>query len=180
VPIRALNAAAVEMGVADYSDLTSKEIGSGEDAFTIPQTLPDEQYNEAIDRFESTFGVTPSRQKLTVESDFINPEITTENSLEKFGELFLDDDPDRGDDPEFEVPRVSSNVCWQAYLKWCEINNIEAKNQQDIRGMIQNLDAEKSRVQVIVDTEKKSRAAFLGVHLHDDGWWLWRQTRDED
>jgi hypothetical protein len=180
VPIRALNAAAVEMGVADYSDLTSKEIGSGEDAFTIPRTLPDEQYNAAIDRFESTFGVTPGRQKLTVESEFINPDVTTENSLELFGELFLDDDPDRGDDPEFEVPRVSSNVCWQAYLKWCEINDIEAKNQQNIRDMIQSLDAEKSRVQVIVDGEKKSRAAFLGVHLHGDGWWLWRQSRNED
>jgi hypothetical protein len=176
VPIRALNAAAVEMGVADYSDLTSKEIGSGEDAFTIPQTLPDEQYNAAIDRFESAFGVTPSRQKLTVESEFINPEVTTENSLELFGELFLDDDPDRGDDPEFEVPRVSTNPCWTAYLKWCDINDVEPQSQQKKADMVNRLDAEKKKAKIVVRGEKKTRASYKGVHLTNRGWWLYRNA----
>ena len=180
VPNRALNEAAVQMGVAEYSDIGPKEIGYGDDAFIINNALPAEQYNAAIEQFESTFGVTSGRSKLPVEPDYITPDVTAENSLELFGELFLDDDPDRDDDPEFEVPRVSSNVCWQAYEKWCDINDIEPRSQQNIRGMIHDFDAEKSRVQVIVDGEKKSRAAFVGAHLRDDGWWLWWQTRDQD
>jgi hypothetical protein len=178
VPNRALNEAAVQMGVADYSDIGPREVGSGEDAFTISETLPADQYNEAIEAFEDHYDVDPGRSKITAESKFENSNVTQENSLELFGELFLDEDPDRGDNPRFDEPRVSSNVCWQAYEKWCEINEISPKNNQFIREMIQNMDARKNRGLVEIGDEEKNIAAFFGVHLTDDGWWLWRQTEE--
>jgi hypothetical protein len=182
VPIRALNEAAVDMGVADYSDIGPVEVGYGDDAFVINNALPAEQYNAAIDGFKSEFGVIPGRPKLTVESDFINPEITTENSLEKFGELFLDDDPEVGDDYPLDAPRVSTNPCWQAYLKWCDINDIEPKNRQQIGGLVSNIDGEKKRAKIIVDDDgtvsENSRSSFEGVVPTSGGWWLYKNQKD--
>lgn len=176
VPNRALNEAAVRMGVADYSDIGPREIGSGEDAFTISETLPADQYNAAIEGFEDHFGVSPGRSKVTTESAFENPDVTEENSLELFGELFLDDDPDRGDDPTFDEPRVSTNPCWTAYLEWCDINNVEPKSQQKKADMVNRVEGEKKKAKLLIDGEKATRACYKGVHLTDDGWWLYNNA----
>ena len=179
VPIRALNAAAVEMGVADYSDLTSKEIGSGEDAFTIPQTLPDEQYNAAIDRFESTFGVTPGRQKLTVESDFIDLEVTTENSAAKFGQRYLTSDPpEELCKYEDKPPRTPVATVWKAYQNWCELNGIDPHSEYT--------GGKKELVKSVDGIEKKKAKwnddkiqTYYGGKLNAGGWWLYSWTAND-
>jgi hypothetical protein len=112
---------------------------------------------------------------MVTEADVRVDDVDPATSLARFGEMFLDEDPDRGPDPDFSVPRVSSNVCWHAYQAWCNINDIEPQPQREIQRMVTNVDAEKKRAKIVIDGEKTTRACFMGVHLDDRGWWLYHR-----
>jgi hypothetical protein len=178
VPLRALNAAAIDMGIASPSDLISeKEIRTGDATIVLSDGLPDDLYNETLREFPDVYGVSPGKTPIVTEAEVRADPVDPETSLRRFGELFLDEQPDRGPDPDFSVPRVSSNVCWQAYQAWCSINDIEPRPQREIQQMVTNVDAEKKRAKIVIDGEKTTRACFTGVHLEDRGWWLYhRQT----
>jgi hypothetical protein len=174
VPNRALNEAAVRMGVADYSDIGPREIGSGDDAFTIPETLPADQYNAAIEGFEDHFGVSPGREKIMSESAFIDPDLTTENSAEQFGQRYLTSNPPESlckyDD---KPPRTPVGTIWKAYQNWCELNDIDPHSQYT--------GGKKAIIESVDGIEKKKAGwkgneiqTYYGGKLNERGWWLYK------
>jgi hypothetical protein len=176
VPNRGLNAAAIEMGIAEPSDLIrNKQVDLGNDSFTLPRGLPGELYNETVERFKDYYGVESGRTPVTTEAEFEHPDVTEENSLELFGELYLNDDPDP-ENCDYDTPRVSTTPCWEAYEKWCEINNIEPASQKEKRKKLTRIDAEgkgKRRVKYTDDSGEQQTTltnVFIGVKLTSDGW----------
>jgi hypothetical protein len=176
VPLRALNAAAIDMGIASPSELVSeKEVRTGDASIVLSDGLPDDLYNETLREFPDVYGVSPGKTPMVTEADVRVGDLDPETSLTRFGEMFLEEHPERGPDPDFSVPRVSSNVCWNAYQAWCSINDIEPQPQREIQRMVTNVDAEKKRAKIVIDGEKTTRACFTGVHLDDRGWWLYHR-----
>lgn len=178
VPNRGLNAAAIEMGIAEPSDLIrNKQVDLGDDSFTLPRGLPGELYNETVEQFKEYYGEDSGRSPITTEADFEHPDVTEENSLEVFGELYLDDDPDP-ETCDYDTPRVSTSPCWEAYEKWCEINDIDPLSKRRIREALARVDAEgKGKRKVKYTDENGDRKdatanVFVGVKMTPDAWTL--------
>ena len=174
-PNRAMNAAALKLGICEPSDIGEKQIGSGEDAFTLPNALSDTHYNETIRQFEGAFGVSAGRSELVSEEQFIVDGLTTDQSAEMFGELYLTTNP-----PEemchYDTPRIPVETVWKAYKAWCELNGVEYKREYD-GGKKENASG--------MDGVEKKRARWKGkgiisvynnAKLNSEGWWIYNNV----
>jgi hypothetical protein len=132
VPIRAMNAAAVEMGVCEWSDLIEKEIDpANDDPFTLSEALTDEDYNETVELFEDEYGVSPGRSKFISEESVKVENVSTDRSVKVFAEMCLRTDVGEDDliKDEYETPRVTVDKVWKVYEEWCRINDIDSEGK---------------------------------------------------
>lgn len=178
VPSKVLNTAAIDMGIADADELIEdKSIGAGDDDNILPRGLPEELYNKALRNFEDHYGVDPGKSADPIPVDFKHPDVTEDNSLELFGELFLDDDPEP-EQCDYDTPRVSTSPCWEAYEKWCDINGVEPASQQKKQQKLDRLDADGKGKRMVKytddsgETQETTANVFVGVKMVDDGWAL--------
>jgi hypothetical protein len=142
VPSAAVKAAAVEQGIAEWSDMTERElpVGDGETK-TVPDALPAVQYKRIADVFEDAYGFDPNRESRWSVEEFqfeelqkavSVDELTDENSPEVFAEVFLrrTESAEEAMKDKYDYPRTPVDKVFQAYVYWCkEINGVDHVGQ---------------------------------------------------
>jgi hypothetical protein len=164
VPSKALIAAAIEQGVADWSDIDTQTVMSDGEEVTF-EGLPKVHYNRIVDVFGDAYGEHPGRYSNWTGEDLAFDELQKavdvdeldkESSPEVFAEVFLrrTESADETVKDEYDHPRLPVDRVYKAYVYWCEeINGIEALNQYNEAG--------KSRIAEALGV-KKGKASYPG------------------
>jgi len=181
VPSPALNAAAVEMGVAEWSDIGEQEVPDGDDGTQlIPDALPTEKYAEALRRFEDVYGEPHGRRVPATVSEFERDGLETDDSAVEFAERFLKKTSDTSEqlEEEYAYPRIPVDMVWKAAKYWAEeINDVPLKSvtaggKKDIRT---TLDTSKSNI--LYAGQKQQ--CYKRVKFNDDGYRLYKLMPDD-
>jgi hypothetical protein len=174
VPSKALIAAAIEQGVADWSDVGEQEVPDGEGGtMMISEGLPREKYAETLRQFEDAYGVSPGRWVPPTESEFEVDDLETEETAVEFAQRFLKktDDPDEQMKDKYDYPRMPVSKVWKAYVYWCEgINDVEhiADYAGGKKRIAEALDTNKTTARY----EKKDQKCYKYVKYTRDGYRL--------
>jgi hypothetical protein len=180
IPNRALNRAAVEMGICEWSDIGPKEIDVvGEETYTMEEALPDDAYNEAVRQFEEEYGLAPGRSWMRSETDFIVENLSTDRSTKEFGKRYLTADPPE-ESCEYETPRIKTKVVWNAYKAWCELNGIEHRKERD--GAKSEIASAKDEIEMKYAKwlDDGSVSTYYGGKLNDKGWWIYNHLASNE
>jgi hypothetical protein len=181
VPSKALIAAAIEQGVADWSDVGEQEVPDGEGGtMMISEGLPREKYAETLRQFEDAYGVSPGRWVPPTESEFEVDDLETEETAVEFAQRFLKktDDPDEQMKDKYDYPRMPTEMVWKTAKFWAEeINDVPLKAVMDGGKKDIRVELDTSKANILYAGQKQQ--CYKRVKFNEAGYQLYELVPED-